>query len=398
MASSRPREKFCMDIKPVASETPTQSEPIPPAAKPRKNIIRWFVMLFVEASYLQKWLDSVNVQRLTPESDSDSLSQKLEKGRNIITTFYPYDFLRTRETRPNQEPDYEAQRTFNLFKHIIFLRTTERDAARLVNSKENLPHPIGLRFYHDTDGSLATVRDNIMEAFINACVDYKGTFRVIPPISGIEALDKVRIEEGPFAGHEALVTRVHQNKGKISLELTIPLINGAANIRMENVQRHQVSILGHESSDAIRTDFIDYTQTHLLAILAHRVKRVKDPKVTTKDVDMLNRLYRYRGHEVEGKSAATHFLALMLICAHLCKDEPGERDLKEKALQKLAEINAKGESRAATDTRTYLWIALYIATGETSYSRLAKQYVQNRQPKSRQLKRFVALIRKGKKV
>ena len=42
--------------------------------------------------------------------------------------------------------------------------------------------------------------------------------------------------------------------------------------------------------------------------------------------------------------------------------------------------------------------ALTFMGRHTSYSRLAKQYVQDRQPKSRQLKRFVALIRKGKKV
>lgn len=372
----------------------TTVTPDVPSARPA---MKWFVMTFIEAAFLQKWFTDINVTRLAPDEDEEMPFQRDAKARNIITTFYPYEFLRKRVVRPNKEDKVEAVDSgYSLFKHIIFVHTTERDAARLVNSKDNLEYPIRLRFYSDTDGTHATVSDAMMQAFINACVDYQGTFRFIPPITGIEANDKVRLEEGPFAGHEAVVTKVRQSKGEITLELTIPLINGAVNIRMDNVKRHQIAILGHDTSDAIRTDFIDYTQNHLLTILANRIKRVRDPEVCRRDADMLNRLYRYRGHDVDGKSAAIHFLALMLICAHLCKDTTGEKSLTDQALEELRLINEKSESRAATDTRTYLWIALYIATGDTTYSRLAKQYVQERQPKSRQLRRFVSLIRKGK--
>ena len=359
--------------------------------------IQWFVMTFIEASFLLKWLSSINVERLMPTTNEDAVPQRAESSKNVITTFYPYEFLRQRAVRAGQSEE-DSDAAFRLFHHIIFIRTTKTDAARLVASKDNLDYPIRLRFYLDTDGHPAVVPDKMMDDFISACIRHHGTFRIIPPISGIEVMDKVRIEEGPFAGHEASVTKVHRSRGRITLDLSIPLVNGALNIRLEDVKRHQVAILGRDNSETIRTDFIDYTQRHLLSILANRVNRIQDRERCRRDADMLNRLYRYRSYQVDGDSANTHFLALMLICAHLCKDTTGETELTNQALERLAAINGKSESRANTDTRTYLWIALYIATSDTNYSRLAKQYVKEKQPKSPHLRRFVTLIRKGRKV
>jgi hypothetical protein len=61
-------------------------------------------------------------------------------------------------------------------------------------------------------------------------------------------------------------------------------------------------------------------------------------------------------------------------------------------------MNQKSESKAATDTRTYLWIALYISTNDPAYRDAAKRYVQDYDPKSPKLRRFVSLIRRGVKV
>lgn len=352
---------------------------------PAEPPVRWFVATFLDAKYLLEWLKDINAQRLA----STDLP--------VITTFYPYDFLSERTPRPSQENDNEEEAVFRIFQHLIFLRARYGDLRSLVNHEDNV-FPINLRFYLDVEGHPATVPDAMMETFISACANHRGYFRLVPPISSIEANDRVRIEEGPFAGQEATVTHVRKSRKEITLELTIPLINGAVNILLPNVQRHQIAILDYDASDAIRPHFIEYAQNHLLTILSNRIKRVQDPAINSKDADMLNRLYRYRGHEVEGEAAATHFLALMLICAHLCKDTTGEAELRAKALQQLEAINARPESRAATDTRTYLWIALYISTAETDYSRLAKQYVKDHDPKSRPLRRFVSLIRKGRKV
>ena len=310
-------------------------------------------------------------------------AQRLSEGRTIIEPFYPHDFL--------------LGRTDDL-ANFVFLKTTEEDIYHLVNDKRNMGSRVRLMHYLDTDKTKATVSDSIMQAFLQACIKYHGQFEIAPSISSIEAKDKVKIISGPFAGHEASVERIHLSHGKIHLDLAIPLLSSVMHIRMCNVVKNQVLILNRDSSDAIRTDFIEYTQNHLLDILKHRIMRVEDDAVNRRDADMLTRLYRYRYHEVKNEAASNHFLALMLICAHLCRYTEDEAQLQKRTLDALAEINQRSESKAATDTRAYLWVALYISTRNPVYRDAAKNYVRDYQPKSKKLRGFVSLIRTGRKV
>ena len=338
------------------------------------DITYWYVMTHLEMKYFMEWLKTENALRLS-------------KGESIIEPFYPSDFLKEAEGSVSRD-----------FSNMVFLKTTETDIRNLVNNQSHLAYRLRLRHYLDTNGAKAIVPDKTMQEFLHACIKYRGCFEIIPPINSIEVTDKVRINSGPFAGHEALVERVRLSHGSIQLNLAIELLSGVMNIRMCDVDKEKVTILNRESSDAIRTDFIEYTQNHLLSILKHRIDREQDPSINRNDADMLTRLYRYRGHEIKNESARNHFLALMLICAHLCRYSDEEKHLREAIQENLTAINQRSESKAATDTRAYLWIALYISTQDPVYRDAAKQYVRDYQPKSPKLRSFVSLIRKGRKV
>ncbi len=314
------------------------------------------------------WLKTENASHLGTET-------------GIIEPFYPHDFLKANE-----------------LANLLFLKGTEDEVERLVAHEYNRGQRIYLRHYLDTDGSNATVPDAKMSVFVRECLKQRGLIEFTPPTNSIEANDRVQIISGPFAGQEATVTRVQLSRGSISLDLEIPFVTGAINIRMSNVNKRNVRILDREQADAIRTDFIEYTQLHLLTILEHRVKRVTDETVNRRDADMLTRLYRYRHHHVNNEAACNHFMALMLICAHLCRFTADEAALRQQALDKLDGMNRKSEQKAATDTRAYLQIALYISTNNPAYRDALKQYVRDHQPKSARLRRFIYLIRKGKKI
>lgn len=314
-------------------------------------------------------------------------AQCLKEGKTIIEPFYPYDFLKKTD-KPVAED----------FVNICFLKTTEAGIGSIVNDERNKVSRIRLRHYLDTNGDVATVPDKMMEEFQQACVRQGGDYEITPPVSSIEALDRVKITSGPFAGNEALVERVQLSHGVLHLVLSVELLAGVMSIRMNNVDRSKVTIIGRSSTDAIRTDFIEYTQNHLLLILRHRVNRVEDAAVNRRDADMLTRLYRYRHHEVKSEAARIHLLALMLICAHLCRYKAEEQTLRSQALQALADLNGRRQSKIPTDARAYLWIALYISTQEPAYRDAAKQYVRDSQPKSAKLRSFVSLIRTGRKV
>lgn len=338
------------------------------------NTTCWFVMTHLEMKYFMEWLKTENAQRL-------------RNGETVVEPFYPYDFLK--ETEKSISND---------FAHIVFLKTTESDIRNLVNNQSHLVYRLRLKHYLDTNGAKAIVPDKTMQEFLHACIKYRGCFEIIPPISSIEVTDKVRINSGPFAGHEAMVERVRLSHGSIQLDLAVELLSGVMNIRMCDVDKDKVTILNRNSADAIRTDFIEYTQNHLLNILKHRIDREQDPDINRNDADMLTRLYRYRDHEVKNEAARNHFLALMLICAHLCRYKDDEKQLREKVQDNLTEINQRSESKAATDTRAYLWIALYISTHDPVYRDAAKKYVRDYQPKSVKLRSLVSLIRTGRKI
>ena len=338
------------------------------------NVSYWFVMTHHEMERFMDWLKTENAQRL-------------KEGKALIEPFYPHDFLKKTDSPASGD-----------FSNIVFLKTTKADISSLVNHERNKLSRARLRHYLDTNGNKATVPDKMMREFLEACIKYRGQFELAPPLSSIEAKDRVKITSGPFAGNEALVERVRLSHGGIRLELSVELLSGVINISMSDVDKNKVTIISRNSADAIRTDFIEYTQNHLLLILKHRINREEDDAVNRNDADMLARLYRYRNHEVKNGAARCHFLALMLICAHLCRYKADEAQLREELLGILAEMNQRRQSKIATDARAYLWIALYISTQDPVYRDAAKQYVRDFQPKSAKLRSFVSLIRTGRKI
>ena len=352
------------------------------------NGIRWYVMRHYDMNYFKECLQIENAQRL-------------DNGNTMIEPFYPSDFLGKHSVKAvaDRQKDEEMSALSGDLAGFVFLKGTAADMDLLTDNERNkASYRLRLRHYLDTDGQPATVPDRLMQAFIDACLKYKGQLEITPPISSIEANDKVLITSGPFSGHEASVVQVRHARGSIRLDLAIQLLSGVMSIRMNDVTKSKVTILNRDSNDAIRTDFIEYTQNNLLLILEHRIKRVADESMNRTDADMLTRLYRYRHYEVKNEAARHHFTALMLICAHLCRYTDDEAQLRERVLEALAQINRKSESKAATDARTYLWIALYISTHDLVYRDAAKQYVRDHQPKSPKLRRFVGLIRTGRKV
>ena len=336
------------------------------------NATDWYLMTHLEMKRFKEWLLAENVKRL-------------DQGGNVVEPFFPSDYI--------NEPVLSKD-----LANLVFIKGTDNLVEELLEEESKRGYRIRLRHYKNAEGGKAVVPSKMMDGFIDACLQHSGNIEMTPPIEGIEAMDRVKIKSGPFAGCEASVACVRHAKGNIHLELVIDFVSGVLNLKMNHVSRNDVEILNRSAADAIRTDFIEYTQNHVLQILEHRVKGVDDPKVKQQDMLMLTRLLRYRDHLVETEAARNHFLALMLICAHLTRYTEEETALKTQALEALDGMSQRSESKAVSDMRTYLWIALYISTHNPVYRNAAKLYVREHQPKSPKLRQFVSLIRTGKKV
>lgn len=343
----------------------------------------WYVMKHLEMNRFKHWLETKNIERL-------------DKGMAVIKPFYPYDNLLPQRTHHN--PNAEAPVSHLDFHDILFLNGTEEEVKELVDDPWNKSFRMQLRYYIDTmTGKPAKVAEPVMDDFFANCIKYRGRFELCPSINDIESKDKVEIKKGLFSGHQASVVSVRHSKGELNLELAVELVSGIIYIKMLNVKAHEIAILNKDATSAIRNDFIEYTQNNLLTIYKHRVMAVNDAETRRKDIKMLSRLIRYRAYKVENHAAKAHFTALMLICAHLLKNADEETELRNNVLLLLDEINLQSESKACTDSRTYLWIALYISTNDPVYRDACKDYLRTKQPKSKKLREFIRLMRKGKK-
>ena len=365
-------------------------------------------MKHLDMKRFKAWLDVKNIERL---GNNDA----------VIEPFYPYDYLKERKETTQVVPLTDAEKKFiayrakgkkvtipetktvvaetqNDFQDIVFLKALEGDIRALVDDEWNKAFRVQLHYLIDpATKQPAKVSNTVMDQFYANCIKYRGHFELCPPIDGIEKKDRVEIKKGVFSGHEAFVVNVRHSKGELHLDLAVQLVSGIMNIKMLNVKPEDVALLDKNTVDAIRDDFIEYIQDKLLTVYEHRVKTQNDAQTRLKDAATLSRLFLYNTYNVEGRAARIHFKALMLICAHLRKDADSELSLREEAISLLADINSQSESRASTDIRTWLWIALYISTNDPSYRDAAKQYVKEKQPKSKKLQRFVRLMRVGRK-
>lgn len=372
------------------------------------NVLRWHVMTHLEMTRFREWFDYVNAERL-------------REGLPLIQPFYPYEFLkgRIRDVREVEKPgkktkELEKADAHREFRRFVFLKGREEDIRDIVYSKNNLDTSVRLRRYLTPEGKQAFISDAEMSRFLQSCMEYRERFELCPAENSIAAFDKVKIKEGLYKGYEATVVRAKLRKGQLWLDLTVPMLTGHIDVLMRDVNAHEVIALKGNDTLALRSDFIRYTQDKLLEIMSQRAylaeKAEKEKKRQAAKLDVLeehlsegmkmaldayrqeaetlSNLLRYRDYEIDAPSAKAHFKALMLICAHLSKDDALESELQQEVL------DLYGQTRKDSDAKAYLTVALKVSTGNPEYRDEAKEYVRRCEPKSERLRRFVKLISK----
>lgn len=323
--------------------------------------------------------------------------------------FIPYQYLKRRMSDEALSGSAEDDSYFNpkarvnvaanneirsALRRYVFVRAHEKELAAFLKEEWNYVGRNRLQFFRDKRKQRVSVPDRMMNQFIEACTDYKLRFELLPPVDDIKEKEVVMLNTTPFKGEKAHVLEVVHTKEGVNITVGIQLFSGTMLLRMQHVSEKDI-IREHQPDQQIDVrHLIDNTQRRILAILSRVVNRKQTEETKRKDAAMLDMLYNYRYHTLSHPAANRHFLALMLICAHLRHDATGQAELIEKAQRELETIHAKGDSKSATDVRTYLQAALYIATGNPQYRDEAKSYVQEYEPKSEALRRLVRLIRK----
>ena len=374
----------------------------------------------VIASEMQKTEDRPSwfiLTTLDPKDTEEKLKQEMtaREGVNPVLCqyFIPYQYLKRRMANDSSSEDATDEDTSfynpknhtkvtanneirSVLRRYVFVRAKEKDLVAFLKEDWNCAGRNKVQFFYDKRRCRVVVPDRMMAQFIGACTDYKLRFELWPSIDDIEKKEEVILNTTPFKGEKAYVLEVVHTKDGLNLTLGINLFSNTMLLRLPHVGEKDIIRQKTTEKQIDVEHLIDNTQRRLLTILSRVVNRKQTEDTRKRDAALLDTLYNYRYHTFSHVAANRHFLALMLICAHLRHDAVGQMELAAKAQKELDEILAKSGDKSATDTRTYLQVALYLSTGNPQYREEAKEYVKTHEPKSESLRRFVRLIRKRK--
>ena len=137
------------------------------------------------------------------------------------------------------------------------------------------------------------------------------------------------------------------------------------------------------------SDLVYDVQQKLLAIFRRKTNNKETEATRRQDEKTLKAIFDNRTLILPEGAMSRHYLALMLICARMMDDERALQQYIGLVQAELNDLSRIRESKAATDSRAWLHIAMFIATGKPHWRNLAKAYIKNYNPKSAYLQQFV---------
>ena len=173
-----------------------------------------------------------------------------------------------------------------------------------------------LSFYNDRNGESITVRPEMMNVFINGCLEYLERFEIQTKEAEIEDGIEVTLRKGAFKDFKATVYNVHYKACGIRFSIAIRFFANDSYIHIHDLSPADVTLADKETP-VFSDEFIERIQSTLLTILRRRKHKKETEKSRKEDIQQLHRLYYLRHSIVDDELRATQLDALMSICASL---------------------------------------------------------------------------------
>lgn len=373
----------------------------------RKELRHWFVLTTFDPKDSEKQLQRENLRRD-------------DAGVSALRFVVPAQFLKRRviQTLPDDQDDFvsdaecgstesvnprnrQAVRQNNeirsALRRYIFMFGKESEIDRFLDGDWNKYHHNRIQFFYDVEKKRAYVPQKTMDEFIKMLADKRLSFELSPALGDLQKGEPIQFRNNAFAGRTAYVVESHRTKKGNVVTVELDLIGNTLRMKVSNVRDEDIIHLdGERTKYAKNNELIKSNQKKLLAILRRRINKKETEESRMDDMLALNTIYatRFRYFDESETVAYRHFIAQMLICVCLLHDHDETAAYVGRALAELAEIDKLSKSKAATDVRTRLHVALFLATGNPEYRALARTYIREHQPKSDNLKSLVRLISK----
>ena len=378
------------------------------------DICKWYLLTTSNPKVAEEQLLRLNETRI--EDKQDDFGSELHQ--EPWETFIPYLFLKRRE--PGERPylqygkasvnprnglsaaEESNEKRASLYRYI-FIRAKLTDIVHELAQEWNKSlHRMFL--VRNKAGNYYPISDGEMNRFMEACADERLMFELWPSLDEEEDNQEVTLLSTPFQGQKVKILERKKTPKGIRYTVQVQLFDQLFSIRLSNLKDEDVQY-DRETERRRNSRESLLVSRHMKQIVDIFRRRVFEDRSASQSEDQklevgetlqhenqqLDDIYDFSIKRFTSLPLQRRYLAAMLICAQLRKDPIGKRKLEKEVRAQLAEIDQQSESRAATDVRAFLHIALYIATRDGLYRDLAKTYVATHAPKSEDLRSLVSL-------
>lgn len=330
----------------------------------------WLVLLATDPSKAEYRLALKNME----EEKADH--------KPVFSLFVPYTLLGTVPSERELSKEHFSLRS--ALRRYLFVKGDEKMLETLLR-EWNRTSEDKMFFLRSNQKQKARISQHDMEMLKYACGNEQVRFDMPLLMSELQIGQRIPLEGTPFEIKDATykLLGIKRKRGGI-VELQVELT-------IFNVTFQHLTVTYLDTADKnTHAASVASAQRKLLDIFKRRVSGKRTELSDYQDGKTLQTIFAKRDTPFPDGAMKRHFLALMLICSHLVANEEAVSRFIAEVKKELSEISRLRESKAATDTRAYLHIALYIATGEPQYRQLAKTYVQKYKPGSLYLCQFVS--------
>ena len=335
----------------------------------KENKLHWFVMTCKRPELIDDCLDKYNADVETSQDEK------------VPNSFIPSIAIMRKELRGS-------------IRRFIFLQVRPSGLEKLRTQYWNIGDT-HLTHYRDGEGQEITIRDDMMQRFINGCMVYGQKFELHTKDTDFVEGMKVTINEGTFKGLEGEVYNVHFKGDGVSFSIAIKFF---ANDQYIHIHDRTPDFVTLHDRDSIIFDanFIDLIETSLLTILSRRVNKKKADDATLAKEDQQLTHYLYLRHAIIDDPQLNYRLdALMSISATLSKSAQEKSRYNSIIKQNIKTLRQEEPDITTQTALAYQLTALYLSTRDAQYRDELKPLVLHQLPEHPALRKFLSLVRKG---
>ena len=334
----------------------------------------------------EKWSSWYVLTTSNPKHLEDLIAQANALTPGQYDSYCPYTRLPEESDASVADGQYSLRAALRRYDFVRIPKTTSEHQFMAVVSEWNRNSVNSILFLRNGDHTNAKVTDSQLSR-MRACCDAV----LIKPeklsLHDLKKGDEISLAGTPFAAEgdehrKCIVQSITRRKGgMVELKVEMTLFN----VRFPNLT------ITFEDGDASKkaSDMVYDAQQKLLAIFRRKTNNKETEATRLQDQKILEALFDNRAIALPKGAMSRHYLALMLICARMMNDAKALRQYTGLVNAELDDLSRLRESKAATDSRAWLHIAMFIATGKPHFRNQAKAYIRQYNPKSTYLQQFV---------